>query len=88
MSYKVHVETSAEHLDKDGFIVDNNAIHEYFVQRYKHVQDFQSCELIAAKACDAFHKLYPALSRIWVSISGNPTAAWLTAQWPMPSREN
>ena len=84
LSYRVKLETSDKHLDPNGFIIDNNKIQEYFVQTYGKVEKFVSCELIASAACRDFRKMLLNLWAIEVAISGNPTAAWLTAHWSKP----
>lgn len=88
ISYRVAIETTADKLDVNGFIIDNNEIHAYFVEHYRHVVDFESCELIATKACKYFHDKVNSLYMVRVAISGNPSAAWLTAEWDADSNQD
>lgn len=82
LHYRVELEIDARHLDKEsGFIIDNNAVHDYFERTYKNVQKFVSCERIAMAACKHFHHNIKSLRKIDVSISGNPEFAWLKSSW-------
>ena len=47
--YAVRIEGDDQHLSRDGYLCDNNAIPALFAH-YQHVKDFQSCEHIARMA--------------------------------------
>lgn len=82
LAYKVELEIMEDHLDKEtGFIIDNNAVQEYFNKTYARAKKFRSCELIAIAACRHFRRKIKGLRRVAVSISGNPAHAWLTSSW-------
>lgn len=81
LHYQVLIESTPEYLDHHGFIIDNNAIHDYFVSTYQRCSKFRSCEWIAMRACEHFSTLVTGCTRVRVQISGNPTAAWLTAEY-------
>lgn len=53
MSYTVTIRGSASDCPK-GWLLDNNDIPQYFEGKYRHVQEFRSCESIASDALDAF----------------------------------
>lgn len=80
LHYRVMIETSPDHLDENGFIIDNNAVHDYFLN-HRFEPRFWSCEEIAMRACEYFVRHIAGLKQIEVSISGNPNAAWLTSCW-------
>lgn len=80
LHYRVLIETSPDHLDENGFIIDNNRVHDYFLG-HRFEDRFWSCEEIAMRACEFFVKHIAGLKQIEVSISGNPNAAWLTSCW-------
>lgn len=80
LHYKVEIETTPKQLDSRGFIIDNNDIHNYFIERYKRTPVFRSCEVIAMDACNYFASVVKGCTRCKVSISGNPGAAWLTCE--------
>lgn len=81
LHYIVEIETSDDHLDQNGFIIDNNEVHQYFAQTYRYISVFKSCELIAMEACEHFCRRVKGLDAITVSVSGRPGAAWLTSSW-------
>lgn len=87
LRYVVRISGTEEHLTDQGFIIDNNDIHAYFVHKYKKVRDFESCERIASKACMDFKnmfgkgKLAPVrVNEIMVTVGGSPFAG-ITATW-------
>jgi hypothetical protein len=91
LTYAVVIVGHEQHLTPEGFIIDNNDIHQYFVRTYQNVGDFESCERIAARACRDFRQMFGKgaladvkVSRIEVTISGSPTAG-LTAEWEAPA---
>lgn len=81
LNYHVRIVGDDEHLTPEGFIIDNNDIHAYFVNKYADVKDFESCERIAITACKDFCAMLGERARdIQVTIDGNPLAG-LTARW-------
>lgn len=93
--YAVQILGDEEHLTTEGFIIDNRAIHDYFVREYANVRDFLSCEAIACKACRDLKAMFGQgklrnvkIHGIRVSVGGSPdakiTAAW-TAEPPVVS---
>lgn len=81
LHYKVKIETTSDNLDHNGFIIDNNEIHDYFVWTYRYASAFESCEKIAMAACEEFRSRVIGCKKVAVSISGNPANAWLTCSW-------
>lgn len=87
LRYDVRIVGDEDHLTEQGFIIDNNAIHSYFVRTYETVRDFESCERIAARACRDFKAMFGSgeladvlVREIEVTIAGGPNAG-LTAHW-------
>jgi hypothetical protein len=92
LQYRVEIVGSDKHLNPQGFIIDNNAIHDYFIKKYRNVIDFLSCENIAMEACRDLKEMFGRgalnkvkISEIDVTISGGPLAR-LTASWRKPAR--
>jgi hypothetical protein len=89
LTYKVKIIGDSDHLGNNGFLIDNDEIHNYFIVKYQKVREFQSCELIAVRACEALMKLCEGhgakVHAIDVTISGNPLAG-LTASWRAPRK--
>lgn len=87
LHYRVRIGCDERHLNPNGFIIDNNDIQAYFDRVYNGVQDFESCERIAARACRDFHTMLDETGVepqfIKVTVSGSP-AAGLTAVWQRP----
>lgn len=58
--FDVLIESDSEHLDENGFVLDNNAVQAYFVEKYNNALVFPSCERIAIAAisdlCDIMGK--------------------------------
>lgn len=88
--YKVKIVGREDCLTPEGFIIDNNEIHQYFEDAYTHcdVDPFPSCETMACRAVREFHGMFGRghlanvrVSYISVSISGSPQAVGLTADW-------
>lgn len=83
LHFRVKIEGSTEHLNKKGWIIDNNEITNYFETKYADVYDFQSCEHISAQACRDLEKIVKAggshVNLITVSTSGIPRS-WITAE--------
>jgi hypothetical protein len=72
-------------LDEQGFIIDNLAVHQYFVDTYgKAPLPAVSCERMAAHAVKsikaACKKIGLPLHSVAVAVSGM-SGAWLTAEW-------
>jgi hypothetical protein len=93
LRYVVRITGSEDHLTDQGFIIDNNDIHRYFVNTYKDVQDFESCERIATKACRDFKAMFGVgplsnvhVSEIAVTVGGSPQAG-ITATWKNTRRK-
>lgn len=51
LRYGVKIMGDDQHLNAQGFIIDNQEIHDYFVNKYRDVVDLESCEVIASTAC-------------------------------------
>lgn len=80
MIYKAKITMNGAMLDDNGFIVDNMFIHYYFLEKYKEVRIFESCERIAIAACkDLKEKIGERLMAVEVMIAGTPQAR-LTAR--------
>jgi hypothetical protein len=89
----VRITGDDQHLNADGFIIDNNAIEDYFVRKYMNVLDLESCERIASTACKDFRAMFGKgvlknvrVSAIEVRIAGilhtgTPPVAGITAKW-------
>jgi hypothetical protein len=93
LRYDVRIVGDEDHLTDQGFIIDNNAIHSYFLTTYDRVRDFESCERIAARACRDFKAMFGrgelrdvVAREIEVTIAGGPNAG-LTAHWIAPRAE-
>lgn len=84
LHYRVLLEVASDGLDRNGFIIDNNLVHDYF-RHYESETRFWSCEEIAMRACEHFAYRLHRPTKIEVSISGNPNAAWLTSCWQAKS---
>lgn len=90
LNYEVRIVGDDQHLNERGFIIDNNAIHEYFLRTYRYAEHFPSCEQIACQACKDFEKMQGKgdlknvkFHEIDVTISAMPHAG-LTASWRAP----
>lgn len=83
LQYSVKLVMEAGALDKDGFVIDNFKVQEYFHNTYHEVEDFHSCEVIAIKAVGDFKwMLGHKLKRIECTIGGMPQAKLTaTEQW-------
>jgi hypothetical protein len=86
LSYVVTIVGNEKCLDRQGFLIDNNVVDEYFKERYKKVARFESCERIAMTACDELRQRLgkAPIDLIEVSVSGS-TQAQLTARWERPA---
>ena len=87
LSYRVRIGGMEKHLTSQGFIIDNNAIHDYFMAKYRAVQDFESCERIASAACRDFKAMFGQaplelvkVRFVEVMVGGSPVAA-ITSRW-------
>lgn len=95
LNYAVSLVTSPRHLNKQGFIIDNMAIQQYFVAKYKTVKTFPSCEKLAMIACRDFRDMFSdnsdtadELFGACVIITGAPGAAELECMWVADGHEN
>jgi hypothetical protein len=88
LNYRVAITADDIVLSPQGFLVDNNRIHDYFVDTYRDIDEFVSCERIAMKARDDMLAAFQEdedlrkvrILSIEVAVSGTP-GAWLTARW-------
>lgn len=86
--YRVRIVGDEQHLTEEGFIIDNNEVHQYFVDKYREIEVFPSCERIVCQAVRDFKALFGkghlenvVVNEIVVSVSGNPAAVGLQATW-------
>ncbi len=78
--YHVSITGLPERLSKEGFVLNNHAIQEYFDVKYKVVDTLPSCERIAITACEDLAKIAGCPVRVEVTVGGVPNAG-LTAFW-------
>lgn len=86
LAYDVRIEANEKCLDEKGFIIDNNAVDQYFTKKYNRVRVFESCEKIAMVACEDLRKMLgdKPIAKIEVTIAGSKLAR-LTARWVRPA---
>lgn len=87
-TYAVRVEASSRHLTAEGFVLNNELIHEYFVGKFgvrAPRWNAVSCELMALTAASNLAALIQSqgvdCQRVEVSITGS-NGARITARWP------
>lgn len=80
LTFKVHIKSAQ--LDREGFVVDNVMVENYFKDRFGGKTIEASCETIATLALEDFCSKVPYASYIQVSISGSPDVTWLVAEAP------
>lgn len=79
--YHVTVVGSAECLTREGFLLDNRRIQDYFDGAYGNVTALPSCERMAIRACEDIAALVgDGALKIEVTMDGTPQAG-LTAFW-------
>lgn len=89
-NYTVIIE-SLPYLDDHGFVLNNFAVHNYFVDRWKDVKIVPSCERIALDALEHFVKLAARALKIEVTINSalhpepddEGSFSGLTAHWEL-----
>lgn len=85
IAYKVVITSAPEHLDANGFIIDWQEIRNYFVETYRNVTVFPSCERIACQACtDIVERLGACCLALDVTIGSGERPAGMTARWVGP----
>lgn len=79
--YHVTIIGSADCLTREGFVVNNQLIQQYFDWRFGTVTELPSCERIAIRACEDLAVIIgDGVQKIEVTLDGTPQAG-LTAFW-------
>lgn len=79
--YHVTIIASAACLTREGFVVNNQLIQQYFDDHYNAVTVLPSCERMAVRACEDLAVLVgDGVQKVEVTMDGTPQAG-LTAFW-------
>lgn len=85
-NYKVSISGDSEHLDSQGFLIDNMVIKQYFEQTYEIKQSqCKSCEDMACRAIEWIQKFckengVEGITRIYVELWGSEKS-FIQAEW-------